>query len=81
VARAVRDPATARAEAYAELGRRVGSPGKRADFDAAWELIDFTTDPVRASIEELCRRAKKLGIVPASASYDGLLPPPLTADR
>lgn len=81
VARALRDPATARAEAYAELGRRVGNPGKRADFDAAWDLVDFTTDPVPSSIEELCRRAKKLAIVPASASYEGLLPSALTTAR
>ena len=72
VARALREPATTRSEAYAELGRRVGNPGKRADFDAAWAFIDFTTDPVRSSVEELGRRAKRLEILPASASIDGL---------
>ena len=72
VARAVRDPANTREEAYAELGRRVGNAGKRADFDAAWAFIDFTSDPLRATVEELGRRARSLQILPASASIDGL---------
>ena len=72
VARALRDPAAPRSEAYAELGRRVGNPGKRADFDTAWAFIDFTSDPVRSSVEELGRRAKRLEIIPASASIEGL---------
>jgi NitT/TauT family transport system substrate-binding protein len=72
VARALREPATTRSEAYAELGRCVGNPGKRADFDAAWAFVDFTTDPVRSSVEELGRRAKQLDILPAAASIDGL---------
>jgi NitT/TauT family transport system substrate-binding protein len=65
VARALRDPNATRNEAYAELVRRVGNPGKRADFDAAWAFVDFTTDPVRSSVEELGRRAKRLEIIPA----------------
>jgi NitT/TauT family transport system substrate-binding protein len=72
VERAVRDPATTRDEAYAELGRRVGNPGKRADFDAAWAFIDFTSDPLRATVEELAVRARRLAILPASASIEGL---------
>ena len=72
VARAVRDPAATRAEAYAELERRVGNPGKRADFDAAWSFIDFTSDPLRSTVEELAVRAKRLDILPQSASIDGL---------
>ena len=74
VTRAVRDPATTRDEAYEELQRRVGNPGKRADFDAAWSLVDFTSDPLPATVEELGRRAKRLEILPASASIAGLLP-------
>jgi NitT/TauT family transport system substrate-binding protein len=74
VARALRDPKATRDEAYAELTRRVGNPGKRADFDAAWAFMDFTTDPVRSSVEELGRRAKRLEIIPESASIDGLFP-------
>lgn len=74
VARALRDPKATRDEAYAELTRRVGNPGKRADFDAAWAFMDFTTDPVRSSVEELGRRAKRLEIIPESARIDGLFP-------
>jgi NitT/TauT family transport system substrate-binding protein len=74
VARAVRDPAATRSEAYAELTKRIGNAGKRADFDAAWAFIDFTSDPLRATVEELGRRAKALEIVPASASIESLFP-------
>jgi NitT/TauT family transport system substrate-binding protein len=74
VERAIREPATTRDEAYAELGRRVGNPGKRADFDAAWPFIDFTSDPLRPSVEELGRRARSLALLPASASLEGLFP-------
>ncbi|MEA2752877.1 MAG: sulfonate transport system substrate-binding protein [Myxococcales bacterium] len=74
VARALRDPKATRDEAYAELTHRVGNPGKRADFDAAWAFMDFTSDPVRSSVEELGRRAKRLEIIPESASIDGLFP-------
>jgi NitT/TauT family transport system substrate-binding protein len=72
VTRALEDPVTARAEAYAELTRCVGNPGKRADFDAAWSFIDFTSDPLRATVEELAVRARRLAILPASASIEGL---------
>jgi len=74
VARALRDPATAREEAYAELTRRVGNAGKRADFDAAWSFIDFTSDPLPASIEIFAKRATSLGLVPPGATIAGLLP-------
>jgi NitT/TauT family transport system substrate-binding protein len=74
VARALRDPKATRDEAYAELARRIGNPGKRADFDTAWAFVDFTTDPVRSSVEELGRRAKRLEIIPASTGIEGLFP-------
>ena len=73
VARALREPATTREEAYAELTGRVGNAGKRADFDAAWAFIDFTTDPLPDSIEIFAKRATALGLVPPGASIDGLL--------
>ena len=72
VARALRDPAKTRSEAYDELKRRIGNPGKRADFDAAWSFIDFTTDPVRSSVDELGRRAKQLGFIPESSKVETL---------
>ena len=56
-----------------ELTRRVGNAGKRADFDAAWAFIDFTSDPLPASIEIFAQRAKTLGLVPARATIAGLL--------
>ena len=74
VARATRDPAKTRDEAYEELARRVGNPGKRADFDAAWAFMDVTDDPIRSSVEELGRRARSLAILPGSASIEGLFP-------
>jgi NitT/TauT family transport system substrate-binding protein len=73
VARAIEDPATTRGEAYAELTRRVGNPGKRADFDAAWAFIDFTTDPLPKTIVIFAKRATTLGLIPAGATIDGLL--------
>ncbi|HSO40626.1 MAG TPA: ABC transporter substrate-binding protein [Labilithrix sp.] len=74
IARALRDPAATREEAYAELTRRVGNAGKRADFDAAWSFIDFTSDPLPASIAIFARRASALGLVPPDATIAGLLP-------
>lgn len=74
VDRAVDDPSSCRDEAYAELSRTIGNPGKRSDFDAAWSFIDFTNDPLRETVEELGRRAKRLDLVPQSASIEGLFP-------
>ena len=73
VARAQRDPAITRGEAFAELTRRVGNAGRRADFDAAWGFIDFTSDPLAATIEIFARRASSLGFVPPGATISGLL--------
>jgi NitT/TauT family transport system substrate-binding protein len=73
VERALSDPKTTREEAYAELTRRVGNPGKRADFDAAWSFIDFTSDPIPASIKIFAERATALGLIPPGATIDGLL--------
>ncbi len=74
VARALRDPAATRDEAYAELTRRVGNAGKRSDFDAAWAFIDFTSDPLPATIQIFARRATSLGLIPPGATIAGLLP-------
>jgi NitT/TauT family transport system substrate-binding protein len=74
VTRALRDPKATREEAYAELKRRIGNPGKRADFDAAWSFIDFTSDPLRSTVEELEVRAKRLDLLPQTASIAGLFP-------
>jgi NitT/TauT family transport system substrate-binding protein len=68
VARAVRDPATARDEAFAELKRHVGNPGKRAVFDEAWRYIDFTSDPIRSSVERFADDATSLGLSPSGGA-------------
>ena len=73
VARALSDAKTTREEAYAELTRRVGNPGKRSDFDAAWWFIDFTSDPIPSSIKVFAQRATALGLIPPGATIDGLL--------
>jgi NitT/TauT family transport system substrate-binding protein len=65
VERAAADPAAARGEAYAELRRRIGNPGARTIFDAAGEHVDFTTDPLRASVEKFATDAAAVGLVPA----------------
>ncbi len=64
VTRAQRDPATTREEAYTELRRHVGNPGKRSIFDEAWQLVDFTSDPVRASVEDFAKNAAALSLCP-----------------
>ena len=73
VDRAIRDPAATRGEAYTELRRRIGDPGKRVVFDEAWRYVDFTSDPVRSSIDVFEARARKLALIPAEASTTGLL--------
>jgi hypothetical protein len=74
IARALRDPATTREEAYAELTSRVGNAGSRIDFDAAWSFMDVTSDPLPASIATFASRAAVLGFVPPGATIAGLLP-------
>lgn len=73
VERAIRDPASTREEAYIELRRTIGDPGNRVVFDEAWRYVDFTSDPVRSSIEIFARRARVLGLVPDEASTAGLI--------
>jgi NitT/TauT family transport system substrate-binding protein len=68
VARANEDPASTRAEAYAELRRRVGDPGARSVFDEAWGFVDFTSDPLRATVETFARDAASMGLVPAGST-------------
>jgi hypothetical protein len=68
VVRAQRDPKTTAEEAYAELKRHVGNPGSRAVFDAALKYIDFTNDPLRASIESFAEQAAALGLCGANAA-------------
>ena len=64
VRRAVAEPEKARDEAYQELKRRVGNPGKKAIFDAALPFVDFTEDPLAASVDRFARDAQSLGFLP-----------------
>ncbi|MBX3185590.1 MAG: ABC transporter substrate-binding protein [Labilithrix sp.] len=68
VERSLRDPATTREEAYAELRRHLGNPGKRVDFDEAWRFMEMTNDPLRASIEAFASRAASLGLCPSGGA-------------
>lgn len=72
VARARLAPAETRDEAYAELARRLGDPGKRAIFDEAFRWVDFTSDPLRPTVETFAARAAKLGLLPEGADVSGL---------
>ena len=65
VARAVSDPRAAVAEAHAELKRHLGNPGSLKLFEAAVSYVDFTSDPVRGSIERFGDDAASFGLCPA----------------
>jgi len=69
VALAVRDPKATITLAHAELKRHIGNPGKLEAFHRAADLVDFTADPIRSSVE-------RFGVVAASF---GLCPPHPTA--
>jgi NitT/TauT family transport system substrate-binding protein len=64
VARAKHDPETAIAEAHAELTRRMGNPGSLKLFLKAAAFVDFTSDPLRASIDQFGESAATLGLSP-----------------
>jgi NitT/TauT family transport system substrate-binding protein len=69
VARAQRDPETAIAEAHAELTRRMGNPGSLKLFMKAATLVDFTSDPLRPSIEQFGESASSLGLSRANPTH------------
>jgi NitT/TauT family transport system substrate-binding protein len=64
VTRAQHDPEKAIAEAHAELTRRIGNPGSLKLFTKAVAFVDFTSDPLRASIEQFGESAARLGLSP-----------------
>lgn len=68
VRRAQRDPETAIAEAHAELSRRMGNPGSLKLFVKAAAYVDFTSDPLRGSIEQFGESAASLGLAPPNPS-------------
>jgi NitT/TauT family transport system substrate-binding protein len=68
VARAIADPATTLSLAHAELKRHVGNPGRYETFVRASALVDFTFDPLRASVERFGDAAAGFGLCPPHAT-------------
>lgn len=65
VARALVDVRTTLHEAYAELARHVGNPGKLWLFEEAARFVNFTSDPLRESVERFGDAAASFGLCPA----------------
>jgi NitT/TauT family transport system substrate-binding protein len=64
VARALANPETTLKEAHTELKRHVGNPGALSIFERAVRFVDFTTDPVRESVERFGDAAASFGLCP-----------------
>jgi NitT/TauT family transport system substrate-binding protein len=62
VARAKADSRATLAEAHAELKRQIGNPGAYALFEEAAHFVDFTSDPLRESIERFGAAATSFGL-------------------
>lgn len=54
-------------DAYREIQRLVTSAGPRPLFHEAWEMVDFTADPLPAGVEALAEDAHELGLAPRVA--------------
>ena len=74
VSRAIADPLRTLAEAHAELKKHLGNPGSLALFEKAVELVDFTSDPIRTSVERFGDAAASFGLCPANPAQ-GLFSP------
>ncbi len=68
VARALTDRATTLREAHAELVKHVGNPGALSIFERAASFVDFTSDPLRESIERFGEAAASFGLCPPRPS-------------
>lgn len=64
VRRAIADPKSTLREAHAELKRHVGNPGSLALFEKAAPFVDYTTDPLRESVERFGEAAASVGLCP-----------------
>lgn len=62
VERAALDPNATLREAHDELKRHVGNPGAFSIFQKASEFVDFTSDPLRPSIERFGDAAVSFGL-------------------
>jgi NitT/TauT family transport system substrate-binding protein len=73
VSRAVTDPATTLREAHTELKRRIGNPGSFSIFEKSAKVVDYTSDPLRESVERFGEAAASFGLCPPHPA-DGLFP-------
>jgi hypothetical protein len=64
VRRALADPRATLVEAHTELKRHVGNPGSFSIFEEAATFVDFTSDPVRDSVERFGEAAASFGLCP-----------------
>jgi hypothetical protein len=64
IARALRDPRTARDEAYDAIQHLTTNAGQRAWFDEAWNELEFTADPLASAVETFALDAASLGVMP-----------------
>lgn len=56
-------PGAAKRDVNEALRRETGKPMEEAILEAAWGRVRFTSDPLRASLEEGARRAYELGFL------------------
>jgi len=70
------NPAAAAAQINAELRRLAGKALPAAVLQDALARIEFTTDPLRSSVEEFAARAEFLGMLKGSMSLEGLFAMP-----
>ncbi len=75
--RAVVDPDRTLREAYDELRRHLGNPGSLNLFSKASQFVDFTSDPLRASIDRFGEAAATFGLCPPHPTL-GLFDAPRT---
>lgn len=68
VARAIADPHATLAEAHAELKKHVGNPGAFRIFEKAAAFVDFTSDPIRESVERFGDAASSFDLCPPNAA-------------
>jgi NitT/TauT family transport system substrate-binding protein len=64
VTRAKQDPEQVIAEAHRTLTKRMGNPGSVKLFVKAASYVDFTSDPLRTSVERFGESAATLGLCP-----------------
>jgi NitT/TauT family transport system substrate-binding protein len=68
--RARAEPEVARRHVYEEMKRHVGNPGAFGDLERAWSRVDFTRDPLPATVARFAEDAAALGLTPAVACSD-----------